>query len=259
MQGRIRRHLITLFAGGIVSFPVIASADISDKAAPKITLTDTFESVVLSLGIGPAWQGKGKDQTVILQSPDILNRYLDTSIKRALMQSELFLGIQKTLGSNIKGQLGLALGANTEAKLKGDMLEDADPRFNNLDYAYELAHYHISLKGRMLLERYAIKPYLGASVGVGFNHSYNYQNTANNAQTVAPPPFTKHTKTSVTYSLEAGTQTSLSAHWRVGLGYVFSDWGKSELGASSNQTTHQRLGLNHFYSHQLQLSLNYLS
>lgn len=215
--------------------------------------------MVLSLGVGPAWQGKGKDQTILLQSPDILNRYVDNSSNRALVQSEIFLGVQKTLRPNIKGQLGIALGAATDAKLKGDILEDADPRFNNLDYSYELEHYHIALKGRALLERYALNPYLGGAIGVGFNRAASYQNTANNTQTVAPPPFANHTKTSLTYSLEAGVQKPLSPHWRGGLGYVFSDWGKSELGAASNQTTNERLSLNHFYTHQLQLSLNYIS
>ena len=53
--------------------------------------------------------------------------------------------------------------------------------------------------------------------------------------------------TALTYTLGTGVQKILNAHWQVGVGYEFSDWGQSSLGRASEQTLHSGLELNHVY------------
>jgi hypothetical protein len=51
----------------------------------------------------------------------------------------------------------------------------------------------------------------------------------------------------------------LNDHWTIGMGYEFTDWGKSQLGAASGQTSGEGLILNHVYVNQLLFSLSFVA
>ena len=59
---------------------------------------------------------------------------------QTLFDGELFLGIEKPLLFDLEGQLGLAVAATSNAKLSGDIWDDADPLFNNFNYTYNIQH-----------------------------------------------------------------------------------------------------------------------
>ncbi len=134
------------------------------------------------------------------------------------------------------------------------------PAFNNHRYDYAVSHTHLGIKGRLLknTKKAAIKVYAEGGLGLALNRAKNFSSSSLIFQALSPPNFSDNTKTSFTYSLGAGVQKSLSTHCQLGLGYEFSDWGRSELGPSSGQTLNSGLKLNHLYSSSVLASLTYL-
>ncbi|MDI1351992.1 MAG: hypothetical protein PSV35_04365 [bacterium] len=60
--------------------------------------------------------------------------YAKINKSNVLVDGELFYGWQHGFNSFYQGQLGLAVAGTSNAKLKGDIWEDADPDFNNYVY-----------------------------------------------------------------------------------------------------------------------------
>src|SRR5688572_27756805 len=83
---------------------------------------------VITLSIGPAWTNSNETQTFYLKE-DIQKTYEANKTTSSLIEGELFLGWQHTLGTSLWGQIGLAFAASNNAKLNGDIWEDADPEF----------------------------------------------------------------------------------------------------------------------------------
>ena len=178
----------------------------------------------------------------------------------ALLDGEVFLGIQKNLRDKLEGQIGLAVATTANAGLSGDIWDDADPQFNNYTYSYQVRHTHIALKGKLLADRgYVLTPWISGSVGVGFNQAHDFSNTPSISQAVAMPNFSSNTQTSFTYTVGAGVQKALNQHWQLGVGYEFADWGRSQLGRASGQTVNNGLSLSHLYTNGFLFNLTYLA
>ncbi|MDI9826534.1 porin family protein, partial [Legionella pneumophila] len=205
------------------------------------------------------WVRGGETQTFFL-APEIEKTYADRKSTNVLASGELFVGIQKTWSSQWLGQLGLAAATTGNAKLQGVIWDDADPEFNNHSYQYKIRNSRIAVKGKLLLDKgYWLMPWVSASLGVGFNRAHDFTNTPLIFEALPNPNFTNHTKTAFTYTLGAGVQKSISEHWKLGVGYEFADWGKSELGRASGQTLNEGLKLNHLYTNGVVLNLTYVA
>lgn len=214
---------------------------------------------VTTISAGPAWYEAGHTQNIELQS-DVVNTYLPSQTTHPLTSGELFTGFQKSIGSTLIGQFGLALGASTNTTIKGDIWELSDPVFDNFVYQYELRHTQVTVKGILLSKAWSEQwlPYLSAGVGVGFNKVYDYNTHSKIFAAVPPPPFQANTQTTFSYTLGVGLQAVFSSHWQAGMGYLFSDWGASQLSPSWGQTSASGIQMNHFYTNQLQMSLSYI-
>ena len=223
-------------------------------AAPPIPKTSPW---IMTLSLGSVSNDAGKTQTLYVQ-PDVIKTYVAIKHSNSLGSGEFFLGKERRLRSRFQGQLGLALAATTDAKLHGDIWEDADPDFNNYTYSYKIKHAHIAVKGNLLADiTNSIQLYLSSSVGIGLNHAHNFNIAAKIYEEVSAPYFTAHSSASFTYNLGAGIQKALNNHWKAGVGYEFSDWGKSGLASAPLQTIGSGLQLNHLYTNQLQLRLSF--
>ena len=210
---------------------------------------------VLTLSGGPSWSQNGETQTFFLQ-PDIQKTYDNQSSNSTLGSGEVFLGLQHSFNANFLWQIGLALAASSDAKLTGDIWEDADPDFNNYFYRYYVNHQHIAAKGKVLATGIKlVQPYVSGSIGVGFNHSHNFVITPQIFEEVPAPPFNGYTKTAFTYTVGAGIQRAITSSLYASVGYEFADWGKSNLAAADGQTMNSGLSLNHLYTNQLQFGL----
>jgi opacity protein-like surface antigen len=212
-----------------------------------------------TLSAGPVWQGSGNTQTLYL-TQDIEKTYTADKSTNTLFDGEVFLGLQKALSQTFYAQLGLAVAATSNAALSGAIWDDASPEFNNFTYNYKIQHTHVAGKGKILADAgYWFIPWVSASLGVGFNDAHGFQSTPTIFEALPTPDFTSHTQTAFTYTLGAGVQKALNAHWQVGVGYEFADWGKSSLGSAAEQTQGSGPALNHLYTNGLMFNLTYLA
>lgn len=238
----------------------LATLSINEAMAAVTTLEQPRTStLVATLNGGASWYHEGKTQSVNLQ-PDVINTYDAQTKSEAVVSGAFFLGLQRPLSSSLFGQLGVALAADSPAKLRGDIWQMADPNFNNLTYQYHVRHTHVAIKSTLLSERFSktILPYLSGSLGVGFNQAYNYSSTAKIFEALPGPAFQSNTETAFTYTVGIGIQKIISTRWQAGIGYEFADWGKNSLSKAPGQISGIGLQLAHFYTHQLQLTLSYL-
>lgn len=214
---------------------------------------------VATLSVGPAWQSAGRTQTFFL-TPEIEKTYTNNKHKRTLVSGELFLGWRHLLGNGFTGEGGLAFMAAANARLSGEIWDDADPVFNNFIYSYRINHTHVALKGKLLATQgYFLTPYISGSIGVGFNRASNFSNTPTIFEALPNPDFASKTKTALSYTLGIGVQHAISEQWHAGIGYEFANWGKTELGRAVGQTLGTGPTLNHLYTNGLMFSLSYLS
>ncbi|WP_131777747.1 outer membrane protein [Legionella fairfieldensis] len=213
---------------------------------------------IATISAGPVWQRGGQTQTFYL-TPEIEKTYAANKSTKALGEGEFFLGLQSPLYASFLGQLGVAAGATSNPRLRGEIWDDADPVFNNYIYSYRVQHTYVVLKGKLLADAgYMLTPWISGSVGVGFNRASSFSNTPTIFEALPNPDFSSHTKTSFTYAVGAGVQTSVSNNLQVGIGYEFADWGRSQLGRAAEQTLNSGLRLNHLYTHGFLFNLTYL-
>ncbi|MDX2345444.1 MAG: porin family protein [Legionella sp.] len=215
---------------------------------------------IVGLSVGPTWGSGNKTQTFYLQ-PDILKSYVAESNTHTFTTAEIFVAQQKEISEKYLGQLGISLQGAGNARLSGDILEDASPDFNNANYSYKLNHAYVAAKARVIKtdvsNQYLILPYASGSLGVGFNHAYYFRNIPKITEEVATPNFKNQTKTSFSYTFGLGLQKAIIPQIQAAIGYEFADWGRSKLARANNQTLNQGLSLKHFYAQQLQFSLFY--
>ncbi len=208
---------------------------------------------------GPIWEQAGKTQ-LFQFTPDIEKAYVANNTSHALFNGEVFAGMQKSVSSVLQAQFGLAVAATSNAPMSGIIWDDADPQFDNYVCKYSIQHTHLAIKGKALADMdYWVIPWVSASIGVGFNKSHAFNNTPTIFEAVSTANFNSHTQTTYSYTVGAGIQKALDSHWQVGVGYEFSDWGKSVLGQAYGQTLNTHLGLNHLYTNGVLFNMTYLA
>ena len=219
-----------------------------------------FKSYVTTLSTGLAWENAGQTQTFNL-TPAIRKTYDANNPINTLADGELFVGVDRYLNPQLQGQIGLALAITSNAELSGNIWDDADPLFNNYIYSYKVQHSHIAVKGKLLTDTayYDIKPYVSASLGVGFNRAENFTNTPLIFEAIVNPDFASNTTTTFTYTLGFGIQRAITDNWQAGIGYEFASWGRSQLGRALGQSLNEGLELSQLYTNGIFLSMTYTS
>ncbi len=215
---------------------------------------------VTTFSVGPVWGKGGNTQTLEL-TPSVIRTYDPQNTVKTIAYGELFVGAYQNVPTNFQYQLGLAVAASSKTKLSGEIWEDATPLFNNYKYDYIIQHSHLALKGKLVLDKldkkYLVIPWVAGSAGMGFNR-VRFDNAPTIDGAVATRDFKKNLTTAFTYTLSAGLLHKINQNHKIGIGYEFADWGKSELKPSLGQTTSQVLSLRHFYTHGVLLHFSYL-
>jgi opacity protein-like surface antigen len=212
---------------------------------------------VTSISAGPTWARGGKTQTLFL-TPMIEKTYVAQRAYNALASGELFVGFQRHLSSQWLGQFGVAIATTGEAKLQGEIWDDADPQFNNYTYAYQVNHTHVALKAKIQSsKRWFVEPFASVAVGIGINRASQFSNTPTIFEAIPAPNFSSHTTTSLSYAVAVGGQKRISDHISAGLSYEFSDWGNAALGPGSGQSLTRALSLSHLITHSAMFNLTY--
>jgi len=232
-----KHHLLLLTSLTVASSTGFARAQIEQHEQTTILPSKLLEIIktsgVATLSLGPVWENAGNTQTFYL-APNIEKTYAANQSSHALVDGEVFLGIQKPLREKLDAQIGLAVATTGNASLSGQIWDDAQAQFNNYTYHYQARHTHVALKGKLLSDRdYVVTPWVSGSLGVGFNQAHDYSNTPTTSEAVVMPNFASNTTTAFTYTLGAGVQRHLNQHWQAGVGFEFADWGKSQLNRAS--------------------------
>lgn len=231
-----------------------SSATLAGTMGPEIK----EKNWLISVSGGPVWAEGGKTQTFYL-TPEIEKTYFARKSSHGLPAGELFLGLQKSLLNQLQAQLGVAVATTGNAKMSGEIWDDADPQFNNYIYSYRVNHARVAVKGKLLFDRdYIVTPWISGSMGVGFNYAHEYTNTPTIFEAITSPNFSCHTKTAFAYTLGIGVQRAINQNWQIGVGYEFANWGKSQLGSASGQTLNSGLALKHMYTNGALLNISYL-
>lgn len=213
----------------------------------------------VSLSGGPGWTNAGSSQTITLQ-PDVVKTWVPQNLANSniMGNAEIYAGFQKSFFEQVQSQFGLAVYWSSDAQLNGFMQEDGDPGFQNFSYLYKISHWHVALKSKWVAENaFNMNPYLGGSIGVGFNRSYGYNLTPVILQEVVIPPFQSNTKAALTYTLGAGFQHTVNSHMTVALGYQLVSWGASALDRADGQTSGNGLQLSNLYTQGIEFNISY--
>lgn len=222
-------------------------------------MLESSPQYVASISAGPVWQSGGTIHVFYL-TPTIEKAYVENTGSSTLADGEVFWGIQNRLGRQTFGQFGVAVAATSNTTISGVIWDDTFPEFNNYLFSYKLQHAHVALKGKLLGDwGFFVSPWVSASVGIGFNRSYKFNNTPIIPEAVVNPNFTSSTKGALTYTLGLGIQKPLSTNWQVGVGYEFADWGKSELNRAMTQSLNGGLAQNHLYTNGVLFNITYLA
>jgi len=253
-------RLVLLMSACLSGFAQAGVNAVESATSFPSKLLDTLKSSgVVVLSVGPVWENAGNTQTFYL-APGIEKTYAAKQASHALVDGEIFLGVQKPLREKLQGQLGLAVATTGNAAVSGYIWDDAQAQFNNYTYKYQVKHTHVAVKGKLLADKgYILTPWINGSLGVGFNQAHDYSNTPIISEAIVMPNFASQTTTAFTYTVGAGFQRNFNAHWQGGIGYEFADWGKSQLGRASGQTLNSGLFLSHLYTNGFLFNLTYLA
>ncbi|MCH9756655.1 MAG: porin family protein [Gammaproteobacteria bacterium] len=243
-------------AGALLSSALTTSVATAGTMGPPVKDT-RFVAILSGAAI---WENAGNTQAFFLAS-GVEKAYVADSGTNALPEGEIFLGFQRDLSDKTQGQLGIAVATTGNAKLSGQIWDDAVAEFNNYTYKYDIQDTRIMVKGKLLRDtKYqGLQIYGNAGLGIGFNESHHFSSTPTIFEALPTPGFESNTLSSFTYTFGAGIQRALINHWQAGVGYEFADWGRSQLARIPGQTLNQGLRLNHLYTNGVVVNVTYLA
>lgn len=247
----------TFFSLGAIAGTMGDLDEYQDETAPACHKTITVSG-------GPVWYAGGEiaHQSLAL-TPGNFYIYSPDKPTDILGYGEVFFALNKPVSPLLAGELGIALGYSGNAGVRGTFITNG-PGTNLNNYLYKIKNYRVGMKGKLLGEYgFWVKPYLSATLGVGFNDAYSYFSNPLVAGQTTPPPFADNTTIAFTYAAGIGLEAMVSPQWRIGVGYEFGDWGKSELGAIATPIQgitplNQGLKLDNFYTHTALASISYI-
>lgn len=168
-------------------------------------------------------------------------------------------GIEREVNANLLWQLGLAANFNSAVQAHGVIVLFNDPNFDDFDYRYKVQSSRLVATGKLLgTYQQVFHPYVSGELGSAFNRSYGYTEIPRLATQPPKAPFKDNTLASFTWGVGVGVDMDISSNLRLGVGYQFSDFGRSCLGVSSAQATSETLTIVHLYDNQARVQLTAL-
>jgi opacity protein-like surface antigen len=99
---------------------------------------------------------------------------------------------------------------------------------NPFDYTHRIHSQQFLVEGKLQNAAHTkIQPYLAFGLGAARNKSYPA--TTLMPAFLAATEFPQNTTTSMSYMFGAGIDADLDKHWRIGIGYRFSDYGQVSI------------------------------
>jgi hypothetical protein len=191
---------------------------------------------IISLGGGVVFSNDvGHAASFPILNP-ITDQYYQYHASNAVVIRPLYEGF---FGGEVSLHHHLALQLGVDYLQTGDLNANGN-FFQGVDYqSADIFTYHYKIIGRQILaakkllykSKKIYHPYVFAGVGMSDNTAYRYG-------TDVPPflTFTRQyanlTEASFSYSVGAGIDVDINKHFRMGVGYRFTDLGKASLGST---------------------------
>jgi opacity protein-like surface antigen len=152
-------------------------------------------------------------------------------------------------------QGGITYDYVTAAPVDGEIYVIDDPNRNNFAFSYNVQHQRVglALKGLWKCENWF--PYIEGGVGQAWNRVTDYEQEIISPTAPFVQPVTGETHRDFSYTLGAGLERGFGKHWRVGLGYAYTDAGKIRV---ENENTAKSANANNIQLQQILLSINYI-
>ena len=173
----------------------------------------------------------------------------------------IFGGVEFPLYQAWSMQLGLGY-YQTDFDASGALVQGPDAlSADTYQYKYSIKSEQVLVESKFLMNNFyrGLHPYLSAGLGAAFNKSKDY--SVNNPTFLTfSPLFRANTETSFTYNVGFGIDFDIPKYWRVGVGYRFTDLGKSSLGVGRIDTTAigSTLRQSHLYAHEVMAQLTFI-
>lgn len=223
-------------AAGLLLLAIVSSA----AAAPSYTYVGTLSG-------GAMWENAGETEHLEI-IPGVQTKYKSNKESNTLGTGEVFVGGQYDSEKDWQAQFGIAFGGMSEATLEGDVYSPGSDGV----YRFKLNQTRLVAKAKILGNlKTHFKNYVSASLGTTFYDAHDFENTS------LVPDFEDHSGNAFTYSAGIGMQYVISKNWQIGLGYEFTDWGKTHLGSAPGQTSDNRLEVDHFYTNGLIFNISF--
>jgi opacity protein-like surface antigen len=257
-----------VFGIGISCLSAISLADVEPSSESGVKNFFVKNPIVVSVSGGAAWQNASQTQNIALTPLDT-RTYTGNSSSSPEGIGELFLGLQSPIGSKLKLQYGLAAVYAGATTISGTVFDPFVGQNTN-SYNYQVQHSHLAVKGKLLLGdlvsdwNFSLSPWVSASVGYGMNRASGFTNSVLSSDGATLANFQDNTTNSFVYTLGAGLQYPINLHWQVGIGYEFSDWGKSQLNATPlligapGQMTGAGPSTSHLYTNAVLMNVTYI-
>lgn len=211
---------------------------------------------IVTLSGGVAWTTAGQNQYLYPFFVPSYEYYKYNSATSTMGSGEIFFGLQRVIYPNIIGELGLGVAGMSDAQVNG--YADVNGYPDAFGYSYKVNHGRLELKGKLIAyTMQPIQPYISGSLGVAWNNSHDYRPVLLNPAVYFPIWYEANVAVAFPYTVGAGVQTMLNPNWQVGIGYQFSDLGKSYL-RGDGVTLNKGLRLTHFYTNEALVSISYL-
>lgn len=199
-------------------------------------------------------------------NPSLVNEY--KTQPQSPIQSVLGMGVARSyvaFNKPINLSLGLSGYYVDYGKIKGTEYPFInDGLYDTLNYQFRAQSLVLMVEPRLIYTKFLWQPYALVGMGVAWNHLYNYNESPSvpaYSAAASPYPFSNRTEASFAYSFALGIQRQIFNNsfkpllYFVSVEYRYMNNGKGELGASSAQTTSDRIHITNLATQAILLSL----
>lgn len=201
---------------------------------------------LVDLSFGPAWISGAK------QNPDTFNRHTDLETtflhhggsNSPVFDAAQFFGVQKTITSNLTGQIGLVVAETSTITVNGSIWNGINSSFHNFDYIFRLSHIDVGIKGKLIYDSTLImNPYVSAGIGMNFNQTQGLGISSLNNETFNLS-VENQSSNSFMYQVGVGLHEALNAHLSLSVGYQLKHIGQTYVNVGGNQLSSGTFYLN---------------
>lgn len=216
---------------------------------------------VITISAGAAVAKVGQSQTLTMDGDFTEYRYSAGDSHSNQLLGGVFVGTESFLSPRWGLQFGLGFYIPKRFSAEGILSQGIDiPSSDLFTYRYKVRTSQLLVEGKLLyIIREQFYPYVVLGLGTAFNRAYDYSTTVPPFLTFTPQ-FMDHKTTHFSYSVGAGLDINVLTSLRLGAGYRFADFGKTNLGDGTIDVLPftSTLQQSHLYVHQAMVQLTYL-